>query len=238
MAKRGYIPTAQEIDKIYDRAEAGDVDAIRELGDLNNRLSKRANERMRDIERKGLGDSGTGKGTGAYSRAKYWLGEQGSDYFSQSRKLSPEDLRENIDQASRYLREQTSTAAGEMRRREKIIDSLEEAHPDFFDDLGNDRGEVREQLLEFFDTDAWSEIRKNNQGGTNPVVAQAIEAIQGGANINDLKRAFKEYKQGADTDMIELWNNWTASKSFGSGGEKSAMYFKSGQWHERKSPRR
>lgn len=232
MAKRGYIPTIQEVQDIYNRAESGDPDAIRELGDLNNRLSKRANERMRDIERRDMG------GTSAYNRAAYYLGEQGRDYFSQSRKLSPDELMENIDQVSQYLRAETSTAAGEMRRREKIIDSLEQNHPDFFADLGEDIVETKRTLLEMFDSDVWSEIRKNNQGGTNVIVAEAVDAIQAGANVNDLKRAFKAYKQGADTDLIELWDKWTTSKSYGSGKPKSSMYFRAGQWHERKRPRR
>ena len=235
MAKRGYIPTIQEVQDIYNRADSGDANALRELGDLNNKLAKRANERMRDIERKGL------SGTQAYNRAKYFIEESdftSTEYFSQSRKLSPEELYENIDQVTQYLRSQTSTAAGEIKRREKILDKLEENNAGFFDDLGDDREETKRQLLEFFDTDAWAEIRKNNQGGTNPVVAQAVEAINAGANINDLKRAFKAYKQGANTDLIEMWDKWTTSKSFGSGSPRSSMYFRSGQWHERKSPRR
>ena len=115
MARRGYIPTTQEIEGIYQKAIAGDQDAIAQLGDLNNRLSKRANERMRDIERQGL------DGTSAYNAAKYWISEQtGGEYFSQSRKLSPDELMETIEASTNYLRSQTSTAAGEMRRRKNI----------------------------------------------------------------------------------------------------------------------
>ena len=52
--KKGYIPTSQEVDRLYQRATSGDTAALQELGDLNNKLAKRANMRMRDIERQGL----------------------------------------------------------------------------------------------------------------------------------------------------------------------------------------
>ena len=65
MARKAYIPTAQEIDALYNRAMEGDANARDQLGELNNRIAKRANERMRDIERQGM------EGTAAYNRAKY-----------------------------------------------------------------------------------------------------------------------------------------------------------------------
>lgn len=223
MAKRGYIPTTQEVESIYNRAEAGDVEAIRELGDLNNKLAKRANERMRDIERRGM------EGTASYNRAKYWLSEEadfaGNKYFSQSRNLSPEDAIANIEAISDYLRAQTSTAAGEMQRRKNISDKLEEM--DFFDDV-EDPVQTKKQLMEFFDTDAWADIRKNNRGGTNVLVAEAADALSSGALIGDLKRAFKDFQRGADTDYIEIWENWSSAK----------QYYKGGQWHELKRPRK
>ena len=69
MARRGSIPTAQEIDALYKEAMKGDVSALDQLGELNNKIAKRANERMRDIEHQGM------QGTSAYNKAKYRLGE-------------------------------------------------------------------------------------------------------------------------------------------------------------------
>ena len=223
--KKGSLPTAQELDKLYNAAEAGDADALQALGDLNNKLAKRANERMRDIERKGL------EGTSAYNRAKYWLSEEadfsGNDYFSQSRKLSPEDARANIEHATEYLRAQTSTSAGEMQRRKNITDKLDKMR--LFDEYAKEsRDQMKKQLLEFFDTDAWADIRKHTKGGTNPVVAEAIDALAAGALVGDLKRAFKDFQRGADTDYIEIWDNWTSA----------TQYYKVGSWHELKRARR
>lgn len=221
--KKGYIPTSQEVDRLYQRATSGDAAALQELGDLNNKLAKRANERMRDIERQGL------EGTAAYNRAKYYIQDQDfgkGKYFSQSRKLDPDDLLMNIDNVSEYLRAETSTSAGERKRRQNISDSLE--NKGFFDDVApEDVNDTKKQLLDFFDTNAWEDIRKHNKGGTNEMVAEAVEAIENGALLGDLKRAFKDFQRGADTDYIEIWENWTSAN----------QYYKSGGWHELKRRR-
>ena len=249
MAKRGYIPTVQEIRDLASRAEKGEADALTELGDLNNRLAKRANQRMRDLERKGMIDEKAGinrrkntyeGGTAAYNKAKYWLSTEadfsGNDYFSQSRNLKAEDAAANIEAAAEYLRSQTSTTFGERKRREKIADALEESG--FFNDYlqadaGSESGTtdaLKNKLIEMFDTDAWADIRKANKGGTNTLVAEAVDALSSGALIGDLKRAFKDFQRDqSDTkDYIELWDNWSSAE----------MYYRAGAWHELKTPRR
>lgn len=234
MAKPGYIPTTQEIRRLVAQAEKGDPDALQKLGDMNNRLAKRANERMRYIERKGLA------GTSAYNRAKYWLQEEAdfsdNNYFSQSRKLSPEDAEANLEAITVYLRSQTSTAAGEKRRRQNIGNKLYDKG--FFDDYldalpdeadkGSALDEMQKKLMQLFDTDAWDDIRKQNRGGTNALVAEAVDALSQGALIGDLKRAFRDFQRGADTDYIEMWENWTSA----------TQYYKGGAWHELKRARR
>lgn len=226
MAKRGYIPTAQELDDLYKRAMKDDPEALVQLGDLNNTIAKRANQRMRDLEAKGI------PGTAAYNRAKKYLedfdtgGFAKHEYFSQSRKLDPDVAYKNIEEASKYLRWQTSTAAGEMRRRSKVVDSLmqNETIQEAFADV-EDAETVKKDLLEFFDTDAWADIRKANKGGTDPVVAKAVEAIEHGALLSDLTRAFKDFQLNkVDTDQIELFESWASAKT----------YYRSGQWHELK----
>lgn len=222
MARKAYIPTAQEIDALYNRAMEGDANARDQLGELNNRIAKRANERMRDIERQGM------EGTAAYNRAKYRLGEEGREYFSQSRKIDPDALVENLEAATEYLRSQTSTAAGERARRQNIADSLEEQG--FFDDIDSDipTETLKKGLMDFFDSDAWEDIRKHNRGGTNVLVQEATEALANGAKLGDLKRAFRDFQRGADTDYIEMWDNWTSANT----------YYRGGAWNTLKRPRR
>lgn len=223
--RKGYIPTAQELDVIYKRALAGDTSAEQELGDINARLAKRANERMRDIERKGL------EGTAAYNRAKYFIQEQDFGtgvYFSQSKKLDVDDLLLNIENASNYLRSQTSTAAGEMRRRSDIIDKLSDrGHIELPDDPEDVEG-FKKKFLDFLDSNAWDDIKKHMYATGSGMIGEAAEAIQNGANVNDLLRSFKDYQKGAETDLFEIWDNWTSGD----------QYYRSGEWHTLKRPRK
>ena len=88
---------------------------------------------------------------------------------------------------------------------------------------------MKKDLLDFFDTDAWEDIRKHNRGGTNVLVQEAVEALHNGAKVGDLKRAFTDYRKSVlDTDYIELWEDWTSANT----------YYRSGSWHELKRPRR
>lgn len=219
MAKKGAIPTAQEIEQLYNAAISGDADALQQLGDINNRLAKRANERMRDIERKGL------EGTAAYNRAQYYLGEQGRDYFSQSRKMDPDDVIENITQVSNYLRSQTSTAAGEIQRRKDIVSTLEDRG--YIDVPENDPEGFKRKFLDFLDSKAWDDIKKHMYATGSGMLRDASEAIQNGANVNDLLRAFKDYQKGSDTDLFEIWDNWQGGNT----------YYRQGAWHTLKRPR-
>lgn len=223
--RKGSIPTAQELDVIYKRALAGDASAEAQLGDINARLAKRANERMRDIERKGL------EGTAAYNRAKYFIQEQDFGtgvYFSQSKKLDVDDLLLNIENASNYLRSQTSTAAGEMKRRSDIIDKLSDrGHIELPDDPKDVEG-FKKKFLDFLDSNAWDDIKKHMYATGSGMIGEAAEAIQNGANVNDLLRSFKDYQKGADTDLFEIWDNWISGD----------QYYRSGEWHTLKRPRK
>lgn len=223
MKRSTNIPTTQYINDLAEKAGAGDPEAIAELGDLNNRIAKRANERMRDIERKGL------DGTAAYNRAKYFIQNQDfgtGQYFSQSRKLDPEDAATNLINATVYLRAQTSTAAGEMQRRKDIVDRLEEGG--YLDVPEEDPAEFKRKFLDFLDTNAWDDIKKHMYATNAGMLQEAGEAIQNGAKIGDLTRAFKDYQKGSDTDLFEIWDNWTSGQ----------MYYRSGEWHALKRPRK
>lgn len=224
MARKGTLPTAQELETLYNRANSGDDSALAQLGELNNKIAKRANERMRDIERRGL------EGTAAYNRAKYYIDDSDfnkGEYFSQSKRLDVDDLVSNIENASVYLRSQTSTAAGEMKRRSDILDTLaDRGHIELPDDPA-DLASFRSKFLEFLDSNAWDDIKKHLYATGSGMVGEAAEAIKNGANVNDLLRAFKDYEKGADTDLFEVWDNWQSGDT----------YYRGGQWHTLKRPR-
>lgn len=219
-----YIPTTQEINDLSLRAYNGDEDAARELAELNNKIAKRANERMRELERKGLA------GTAAYNRAKGFIqdadfGAAGRNYFSQSRKLDPDDAADNIKNASTFLRSQTSTPAGEQTRRDDIWDSLLEH--DVINEAEKDPDEYRRRFMDFLDTNAWKDIKKHMYVAGEGMLKDAGEAIQNGALLGDLVRAFKDYERGSDTDLVEIWDNWISADK----------YYRGGKWHDLKTTR-
>lgn len=224
MARRGYIPTSQEVDELYERAQRGDQRATEELKKLNVRLAKRANERMREIERQGL------DGTAAYNRAKYFIENQdfgNGEYFSQSKLLEADDLLLNIENASQYLRSKTSTAAGELKRRENIIDKLADRGYIELPDDPADIANFKRKFVEFLDSNAWDDVKKHMYATGSGLLKEAAEAIQNGANVNDLLRSFKDYQHGSETDLFEIWDNWQSGDS----------YYRSGEWHTLKRPR-
>lgn len=206
------IPTTQDLEALADKA-LYDPQARAELEDISARLANRANSRMKELEKKGL------KGTSAYNNAKYFL--QNQDFgngktFSRSKKLDDDELFLNAKNAANFLRSQTSTARGEMERRKSIIDSL--ADHGVIDVPEDDVTEWKKQFLQFLDDDVWKDIKKNIY--TPDILNQAGEALKSGASLSSLTQSFKDYQRGkTDTDLFEIWDEWTSGKKYYKGGE-------------------
>ncbi len=221
MKKTGYLPTSQEIDSLYRQASEGDAAALEKLGQMNNQISKRANVKLRDMRDKNMGNVPSVK------RADYWLGEQGRSAFNQGKRLDVDDLYDNLNQASQFLRSEYQSSFADRHKMGDLLDKLD-AKGFFAGVSEEDLPDVQEKLLEMFDSNAWQDMRKHI-GGTNLLVSEAVEAIQGGALLGDLKRAFQSYKADTlNTDYIELWDQWKSADS----------YFKGGNWKKLKSKRR
>lgn len=196
---RSKIPTIQEIESLYHK---GDIDTLREI---NEKLAKRANQRMKEFEKRGME-------TAAYTRAKGYIQEYkelgNGENFSRRKSLDIDDLVQNIKEESKFLRSQTSTVSGEMKRREKIFSTLTDKEiievPE-----GMDRDSYKKKFLDFLDTDVWSEIKKSLYADTNITMDEAGEAIAQGASVSDLVSAYNDYLSGeTDTDIFEIWDNW------------------------------
>lgn len=201
-------PTQQELYEVLAQAEAGDQSAITWLQKQNNLLAKRANERMRYMEISGfLEDS---KGTAAYERAQYYLTEeQGRTRFYTGKKGSLDDIAKNIEQVSNFLRSQTSTVRGELRRRDKIFASLEEGGWIDVPDDPKQASRFKRNFNRFLESDAWNDLKKTI--GTN-ILKVASEAIQDGTRVGDLISMFKDYQTREDVDIFDVWDSWTAGK--------------------------
>ena len=215
--KSAKIPTIEEIETLYSQ---GDIEALR---NLNETLAKRANQRIKTFEDRGLE-------TAAYNRAKHFIQEHkelgNAVNFSRRKSLDLDDLVLNIKEESKFLRSQTSTVSGEMKRREKIFNTLTKKDkktgksiiplPEDVMDKKEDREEYKKKFLDFLDTDTWSEIKKSLYSDTNVTMDEAGEAILSGASVDDLKKAFKEYMSGqTDTDIFTIWDNWRSPEKGG-----------------------
>lgn len=203
------IPTIQQIAALADKARAGDANAYSELADLNNKLAKRANQRMSEIEKtKGIAH------TDAYDRAQGYLenvadnstrNKQGNMRFSQSRKLDVDDLEENLDNVGQFLRDETSKVSSEkMRRANEQFEALVERG--YIEDLSES---TRKQFFNFLKTDAWNEIKKREGTG---FYKEARDLIASGLKVSDLKNLYNEYKSRYDIDFLQFKDAWVSGK--------------------------
>lgn len=201
---RAKIPTIQEINSLYQK---GDIEALR---DLNEILAKRANQRIKEFEKRDME-------TAAYQRAKGYIQEYkelgNGETFSRRKKLDIDELYQNVKEESKFLRSQTSTVSGEMKRREKIFNTLTKKDKNgksiipMPEDM--DRDQYKKKFLDFLDTDVWNEIKKSLYADTNITMDEAGEAIAQGASVDDLVSAYNDYLSGeTETDIFTIWDDW------------------------------
>lgn len=205
------VPTIEEIQSLYKKGD------IEELRALNERLAKRSNQRMTSLKKAGLDT------TAAITRAKRDIENIGisSGSFSRSKKLSAEDLYKQVKSEANFLRWQTSTVSGEIKRREKIWESLtsqsiDEETGDIKEpaiDLSGveDIDAFKKNFLKFLDDGAWEELKKHIY--TKNILNEAGEAIAAGASVEELSEAMKNYVNGeTEDDLLTIWDNWTSVK--------------------------
>lgn len=206
---RGVIPTTEYIQSLYNEGN------IEELRQINETLAKRTNERMRQLEKHDF-DS-----TAAYQRAKSFIDKSTfskGNRFSRSKKIDADELVKQVKQEANFLRWQTSTVAGEMKRREKIFDRLtsQQINPVTGDidepviDIpsGMDYDAFKKSFLDFLDSNAWEELKKHLY--YHDILNDAGKAISNGASVESLVEAIKDYTGGdRSKDLITIWDNWT-----------------------------
>lgn len=204
--------TYQEINNLIDGIDAGDPESIAKAQDISARLSKRANTRLRALEKEGLT---SGK---AYQRAKYFLSEdQNREYFSQSKKLTGDELKENLERVSDFLNNPQSTLTYERERRAGF-EKMEDIFPE---DFG---GTERKSLRDFLSSEAWQEFKSTiyihrkgrvteaESEEARAAIAGAADAISRGASVNDLKRLYEKYREqvseGEDASIFDVFEEW------------------------------
>lgn len=184
----------ENIEDLAGRAAGGDSSALAELGRLNSKYGRAANERMRALERKGFE-------TGAYKRA---VEELGRARFSQAKTGSAESLLRSLEKVTKFLNYQTSTISGEMERRSNILEGMERA--------GYNVGKDKAAFLRFLESDAWNEIR--GMFGSKDAMARVSDAMERGANIDDLVESYNEFTAGESEaeDILQVWDGWASEE--------------------------
>lgn len=209
--QKSSIPSGEQIEKLALSAARGDTDALNQLGALNEKLGRRANQNLRDLEKKGY------KSSDAYKQASFELGKD-KPRFSQSAKPGfGEDaaaaayrLAESAKQSAKFLRYKTSTVGGVREKAakgsEKMKTKLKAAFSEVVEDIDKKWKKIEKDLNKFLSSDAFGELR--NVIGS-PVIEAVAEKINEGANIDDLLNLFKMWEDKTiDVGILTVWDTW------------------------------
>lgn len=209
--QKSSIPSGEQIEKLALSAARGDADALNELGALNEKLGRRANQNLRDLEKKGY------KGTDAYRQAAFELGkdkprfsQSGKPGFSEDAAAAAYRLAESAKQSAKFLRYKTSTVGGVREKAakgsEKMKSKLKAAFSGVVEDIDKKWKNVEKNLNKFLSSDAFGEL-KNTMG--SPVIEAVAEKISAGADINELLNLYKLWDDGTlDIGILTVWDTW------------------------------
>lgn len=187
MAKKNNIPTLPQLKRI-SKTET--------LQRTMDRLARRANARLLELERSGLDESSP-----AYRAAKDMID---GDRFTRSKNLSDTQMRREIEKSIRFLNMQTSTIKGENLRIDRMYETLK-------GEALIDENTDKQEFSEFLKSDAWKELKNID---STQIMGEASVAIANGKNVKDLIESWKEY-QKANVDPnnpvnpLEYFERWT-----------------------------
>lgn len=185
------IPTNDQLEALASRAAMGDNAALDELGVLNERLGRMANNRMRRLEK-------AGKTGDAYKRIGNTLGMD-RPRFSQAHTGSAESLFQSARTAAAALRQKETTLSGIKEVDIKTVDSVLEA---FGKNADSYTQKQKLQIADFLKTDAWNQLKSLYYG------SEALDAITDAALDDDFEEALNAFAEFdvemSDTDIVEL----------------------------------
>lgn len=188
----------ERIDDLITQARTGDSLALINLRKLNEKLSRRANQRLRELRKAGFGD------TAAAKRSKQFIKEQyGSKahVYRIGKALDINQLAANLENVSQFLRWQTSTVRGERERRNNIIKG--------FRDKGFDIPKGSEQqFLDLLESPAFQESKAY---GSIELIDMATQALAEGHTVEDLNKLYDDFvnrETNVTEDVFDVWTDW------------------------------
>ena len=194
--RRGEIPTYQEMIDLLDAAEAGDAQAMQDAQAISSQLAKRANVRLKALEKADLETSPS------YMRVQDQLDRlDGRARFSESKKLSRADLETQLEELSIFMRDETSTVSGEKMRRSGIDTMITENQIEVHDE------KTRRALLRFLESDEWNQYRKL-AGYVQGSMQTIVNAIENGRTLKDFKNMYKKAVKQSAARLSTLLTDW------------------------------
>lgn len=182
------IPTNDQLEALASRAAMGDNAALDELGALNERIGRIANNRMRRLEK-------AGKTGDAYKRIGNTLGMD-RPRFSQAHTGSAESLFESARTAAAALRQKETTLSGISDVDIKTVDGILEH---FGKNPADYTKEQKLNVADFLKTDAWKSLKNlYKSDALNEITDQALND-----DFEEAVQAFEEWNEN-EMDIVEL----------------------------------
>lgn len=192
--QRASLIDIEELEALADAAEGGNELAEERLRDLNEIYSRRASQRMRELENRDMN-------TKALQYAQHYLDQRDRTRFGAGKTADIDEVIENLEQARKFLSWETSTVGGERARVEGMLDTLQ-SHG-IIDEFESER--EKRSFLKFLESDAFKDYKKMIGSG---IIGEAQNAIASGATIDELNAAYEDYKSGS-VGAIESWESWS-----------------------------
>lgn len=186
-----------QLKEIAARAAAGDNAALSELGKYNEKIGRRMNQRMREMEH-------AGKTGDAYKRIQESRG--GATRFSQARTGSAEQLYRSARDAQRALGYNETTLSGIMEVDQKTTTAI-------FEKLGVEMGPKgatkaqTDRMNRFFESNYWKNNKKYFASEELEGIADTV--AEGGDDYAGLMDSISAWIEGDDpfepvADWIEI----------------------------------
>ena len=191
---RSSLPSVNYVEDLAARAAGGDDTAITQLGELNYKVSRMMNERMRKMEK--AGETGD-----AYKRIEDMIG---STRFSTTRGADGniEGMYENLRNAMKAAGYKESTLGGIAEVERSTATTLFQ----HFGIIGPGETASRAQtkrLSDFFKSDYWKNNKKSFSSGDVENLADVISA--GGEDYTALMESIQSWDEKDPFAAVERW---------------------------------
>ena len=191
---RSTLPSVDYVEELAARAAGGDDTAITQLGDLNYKISRMMNERMRKMEK--AGETGD-----AYKRIEDMIG---STRFSTSRGKDGniEGMYENLRNAMKAAGYKESTLGGISEVEKDTATSLFQHFGILEEGQEASRAQTK-RLSNFFKSDYW---KKNKRSFASDDLEKFSDVIaQGGDDYRALMDSIESLDQSDPFGAVEEW---------------------------------